>query len=193
MTSPRVPTPESRRGRSLEIQLADRSDGRFADRYLEFAYPALPPFTFSTARVQVPSMGTGHIRILAMRTTLLATSDAALTGLELASLLLRLQVGAANDLIVTSGGNPGNFCSFAILNQGSPDPWFYFASPPRLVAGDTLQATVTNGAFLEAGAAPTLTPEVTLKIMDDAVWRRLYEIELAAELDAAAAYEAEDE
>ena len=193
MTSPRVPTPSSRRGRSLDVQLSDRGDGRFRERYLEFSYPALLPFHFSTQRVQVPSMGAGHVRILAMRTTLLATSDPAPTGLELASLLLRLQVGANTDLIVTSGGNDGNFCSFAILNAGQPDPWFYFASPPRLVAGDTLQATVTNGAFLEAGAAPTMTPEVTLKIMSDHDWRELYTLELAAELDAAAAYEAEDE
>lgn len=190
---PQVPTPSSRRGRSLAVQLDDRSLGRFQDRFLEFNYPALPRFTFNTQRVQVPSMGGRFVRVLALRTTLLHTSDATQTGVELASLLLRVQVGAATDLIVTSGGNQGNFTSFSILNGGEPDPWFYFASPPRLVSGDTLQATVTNGAFVESGAAPTLTPEVTMRIMDDATWRHLYEIELARELDAAAAYEAEDE
>ena len=102
---PQVPRPQSRRGGVLQTQLADRSEGRFTERFLEFAYPLIPRFVSVTQRAAVQSMGSRFVRVLALRATLLATSDAVQTGLELASLLLRLQVGAQTDLIVTSGGN----------------------------------------------------------------------------------------
>jgi hypothetical protein len=190
-----VPRPQSRRGRALASQRRDDNDGRFTERFIEFSYPAIAPLDSNTQRTQIQSMGARFVRILAIRATLLQTSDPLPTGVELATLLLRVQSGASNDLFVGAGVglNTGrivpNVVSFAAICSGSPDPWFWFMSAPRLPAGETLQATVTNGGFNETGAAPTLTPELTFRVMDDKLYKRLYEMELAAELDAAARYE----
>jgi hypothetical protein len=175
---PDVPTRASRRGASVESQRADANDGRFTERFLEFIFPPIPPGTSATVRLAMQSMGGRFTRITGLRGTLLTTS-APEFGLGLANLLLKFQLGAAQDMIVNGQG----FTSLAILCGGSPDPWFHFAAPPRIRTGDTMQATFFNAGFLEGGAAPTLQPEFTIKIIDDEIYRRLYELDLQAELE----------
>ena len=178
---PRVPRPESRRGAAHATQERDRTHGRFTERFLEFSFGPIAPFASQTVKLQVQSMGSRFIRVLALRATLLKSTQV-LHGTELANLLLRFQAGASEDMIVTGQGDPTNACSFAMFSAGDPDPWFYFLSPPMMRAGDTFQATVSNGGFLEGGAAPTLTPELTLKVMDDKLYTRLYVDQLAEEM-----------
>jgi hypothetical protein len=175
--APSVPTPSSRRGRELQVQYADDERGRFTERVFVFPqFSALVPggSTVSGAQqpqtVQIMSNRTSFVRLVALRGVLQNTNDLPLSGLELAQLLLRLQINGEEDL--TTSGQQSNPASFATLFSEQTAPWFWFACPPRLRVGDVLQATVTNNA--DGGSGPTLTPEVACRIVDDEWWRALY-------------------
>jgi hypothetical protein len=176
--APGIPTPGSRRAAALAIQYADDERGRFTERMFEF-----PQFNALVAGgsgvsgatdsqiIEVVSNRTDFVRLVALRGTLQASTLLPLTGLELAQLMLRLQINGEEDL--TTSGVVSNPVSFAALFANSAAPWLWFAAPPRLRVGDILQATVTNIA--PAGEeAPLLTPEVTCRLVDDQWWRALY-------------------
>jgi hypothetical protein len=195
--SPIVPVEATRRGRSHQIQEDDRCEGRFTERFLEFPYPPIPPTPAPGSSVlvknAVQSMGSRFTRVLGVRVTVLA-SNLPPVGLEAAWLYLQLQIGAQEDWITTQGlSRVKNSVSFAALNSGSPDPWFWFASPPRLTTGDTLQATVTNNPPADAGIFPTLTVSVTMKVIDDRLYTDLYALDLAAELEVEEDHDQQDE
>lgn len=192
--SPIVPREATRRGRSHQIQEDDRTAGRFTERFLEFQYDPLPPTGASQLiKNAVQSMGSRYIRMLGVRVTVVG-SNLPLVGLEPAWLYLQLQIGAEEDWITTQGlSRVKNSVSFAALNSGSPDPWFWFASPPRLTTGDTLQATVTNNPPADAGIFPTLIVTVTMKVVDDRLYTDLYALDLAAELEVEEDHDQQDE
>jgi hypothetical protein len=176
--APAVPTPNSRRGRELQIQYADDERGRFTERvFICPQFPALIPGgssvvgAFAAQTVQIMSNRTSFVRLVACRGILQNSNTVPLTGLELAFLALRLQINGEEDL--TTSGQQSNPASFATLFAEQTAPWFWFACPPRLRVGDILQATVTNVAPV-GGASPTLTPEVAFRIVDDEWWRALY-------------------
>jgi hypothetical protein len=175
--APGVPSPTSRRAAALAIQYADDERGRFTERIFEF-----PQFNAlagggaaivaaqDTQQIEITSNRTDFVRLVALRGTLQATSTLPLTGLELAQLMLRLQINGEEDL--TTSGQTSNPVSFAALFANSAAPWLWFAAPPRLRVGDVLQATVTNiGPAIEEHF---LVPEVTCRIVDDQWWRALY-------------------
>ena len=164
---PQVPRPGTTRGRWLARERADDSRGRFHERFLQFNFAPIAPPGFQSIVQPVTSQGARHVRCLKFRGT--TTSNQAFTGLEPGLLALRLQINGDNDLV---GGNANNFASFASLFDEITTPWFTFVSPPLLRTGDLLTATVAN---LNAGeGAPTLTPEVSLVLMDDDLWQELY-------------------
>ena len=176
--APAVPVPNSRRGRELAIQYADDERGRFTERV--FIFPTFSPLApggpsvaaaMQSQTIQIMSNRTSFVRLVALRGILSFTNNLPLTGLELAQLLLRLQINGEEDL--TTSGQQSNPASFATLFANQTAPWFWMACPPRLRVGDILQATVTNNAVAGEGA-PTLTPEVTCRIVDDEWWRALY-------------------
>lgn len=163
-------TPGSHRDLALRMQRADDGSGRFIERYFEFAFQPIVANTSETVRLQIMSLGSRFVRIVAMRGALLSTNKA-FTGMELRQLMLRFQIGAENDLISDGQGN--NVASLAVLFSGNPSPWLWFMSPPRARAGDTFQATITNTDLLENHA--TLGVSLTLRVIDDKVYRELYE------------------
>lgn len=174
--SPAVPTPDSRRGRELQIQYADDERGRFTERvfiFPQFAGLVAGGSTVAGATqqqvIQVMSNRTSFVRLVALRGILANSTTTPLSGLELAALQLRLQINGEEDL--TTSGQQSNPASFATLFAEQTAPWFWFACPPRLRVGDILEATVTNN--LTVGGA-TLTPEVACRIVDDQWWRALY-------------------
>lgn len=177
--APAVPVPGSRRGQEIQIQYADDERGRFTERLFIFPqFAALQPGgptalnSSDTQQVQITSNRTSFVRLVAMRGVLQFSSVLPLTGLEEASLLLRLQINGEEDLI-TSGNQVNNGLSFASLFSADTAPWFWMAAPPRLRTSDILQATITNISVAGEGS-PVLTPELSLRIVDDEWWRALY-------------------
>lgn len=176
--SPAVPTPDSRRGKELQIQYADDERGRFTERV--FIFPTFSPLApgglvvpgaSQSQTVQIMSNRTSFVRLVAVRGILSFTNVLPLTGLELAQLQLRLQINGEEDL--TTSGQQSNPASLATLFAQQTAPWFWFACPPRLRVGDIVQATVTN-TWPAGEGTPTLTPEITLRLVDDEWWRALY-------------------
>lgn len=161
----------------LARQRADEAAGIFTERFQDFPFPAIGPGLFAQPALSpfsVKSMGGRYVRCLAIRGV--TSSEDAATGQELASLRLRLQLNGQNDWI---GGNETNFASFAALFDDDTAPWFWFLSPPLLRSGDDLTLTVQN-----TSADLTLTPEVTLRMIDDELWQELYTRDWRAERSA---------
>jgi hypothetical protein len=174
--APGIPTPGSRRAASLAIQYADDERGRFTERIFEFPQfkPLVPgpaPVSVDQQIVEVVSNRTDFVRLVALRGTLQNSSVLPLSGLELAQMMLRLQINGEEDL--TTSGVITNPVSFAALFANSAAPWLWFSAPPRLRVGDIVMATVSSIVPVGDGA-PTLTPEVTLRLVDDQWWRALY-------------------
>jgi hypothetical protein len=174
--APGVPTPGSRRAASLAIQYADDERGRFTERIFEFPQfkPLVggnPPGNTDSQIIEVVSNRTDFVRLVALRGTLQNATVLPLSGLELAQLMLRLQINGEEDL--TTSGVVTNPSSFAALFANSAAPWLWFSAPPRLRVGDIIQATVTS-IVPESEGATVLTPEVTLRLVDDQWWRALY-------------------
>lgn len=156
-------------------QVADNQRGRFTERIYVFPqFAGLAPGGPSSATsvqsqtIEVTSNRCPFVRLVACRGILQASDTLPLTGLETANLLLSLSINGEEDL--TTQGTTGGPASFASLFSSSAAPWLWFAAPPRLRNGDTVQATVTNN-FAEG---PTLTPEIVLRLVDDEWWQALY-------------------
>ena len=176
--APAVPVPDSRRGRELAVEYADDERGRFTERV--FVCPPFSPLTpggptVATATqmqtVKVTSNRTSFVRLVAMRGVLFNSDVLPLTGLELAQLKLRVQINGEEDF--STSGDSSLPTSFAILFADVDAPWFWWACPPRLRSSDNIEVTVTNFAPAVEGA-PTLTPEVAFRLVDDEWWRALY-------------------
>jgi hypothetical protein len=173
-----VPTPGSRRARMLAMQYADDERGRLTERIFKFPqFPGLSPGgptaadSVATSTIQVQSNRSSFSRMVALRGVLQFSDTTPLTGLETANLQLRLQINGEEDL--TTSGQVSGTASFAALFSEDSAPWLWFAAPPRLRAGDELQLTVTN-VFPDVEGAPTLVPEVCVRLVDDEWWRILY-------------------
>lgn len=172
---PEVPRPRTRRGRWLARQRIDQAQGLFSERSLQFNFGPIEPGATAQLVLTVTSQGGRFVRCIAMRGT--TSSDVTpTTGLELASLELRLQLNGDNDLV---GGNDTNAAALASLFDDASSPWFWWFSPPLLRAGDLLTATITNTNGEEG--APTLTPELGLRLIDDELWQELYTREWLSE------------
>jgi len=176
--APAVPVPTSARARMLMLQYADDERGRFTERIFEFPQFAdlttggfSTPSANDTQQIEVTGNRTSFLRLVALRAVLQNSNQTPLSGLETAQLLLRLQVNGEEDF--TTGGNVSAPSSFAMLFSDVAAPWFWFACPPRLRVGDTVQATVTSIAAGGEGA-PILTPEVAVRLVDDEWWQVLY-------------------
>lgn len=176
--APAVPVPGSRRARLLDIQYADDERGRFTERV--FVFPAFSgliaggmsvPGAQASTQVQVMSSRSSFVRMVALRAVLTSTSVLPLTGLELAQLTLAFSINGEEDL--TTGGELETPATLATLFANQTAPWFWFACPPRLRAGDMLQATVTNTAPAGEGS-PVFGVEVTARLVDDEWWMALY-------------------
>jgi hypothetical protein len=176
--APAVPVPTSRRGREIAMQYADDERGRFTERV--FVFPTFDPLVPGGSQtvgaeesqtVQVMSNRTSFVRLVALRGILKFSNKLPLTGLELANLELRLQINGEEDL--TTSGQQVNPASFATLFSQQTAPWFWMACPPRLRVGDILQATVTN-TYPVSELSPNLTPEVSVRLVDDEWWMALY-------------------
>jgi hypothetical protein len=180
--SPRVPRPWSRRGQDVASQRIDDAAGRFNERFLVMDFPATPPA--QTLQQAIMSLGGPFVRILGIRGTLLESTVTPL-GVELANLRIRVQLNGENDLI--TGGDPGpgsGFSSFATLFGDPASPWYWFAAPPRVRAGDTLTVTVFSQLFIGEGT-PFLRTEFGVCVQDDDVYQELYARELESlEYDA---------
>jgi hypothetical protein len=162
----------------LAMQYADDERGRLTERIFEFPqFPALAPggptaagSSFSQS-IRVTSNRGSFLRWVATRGVVQFSTVLPLTGLEAANLMLRVQVNGQEDL--TTAGQLSSPSSFAALFSEIAAPWLWMAAPPRLRVGDELLVTVTN-IWPATGSPPTLTPEVTLRLVDDEWWRILY-------------------
>jgi hypothetical protein len=175
--APALPVPDSARAMMLQKQYADDERGRFTERvFVMPPFPALTPGgstvpgAVSTQSFQVTSNRTSFVRLVAARGVLINSSQA-LTGLEPGFLSLSLSINGEEEM--TTGGNVGRPASFATLFSDEAAPWFWFAAPPRLRVGDTMQATVINNVA-EGEGSPNLTPEVAVRLVDDEWWQALY-------------------
>jgi len=184
---PGAPVPATSRAALLARQRAEEG-AHFKERVLEFpAFTTISPGApSSTVRTAVPSNGGRFVRLVAMRGVIQSTNTPPVTGLEPAGVLLRLVLNGTDDLIRSElgGSNSASFDMLFSHTNGvyiipaqldatlTSDPWFWFAAPPRLRAGDLLQATVSNIATFEGG--PSLLPELALRIVDAAWWERFY-------------------
>lgn len=160
-----------RDARDLSVQYSDDERGRFTERIFAFPqFAALPAVGGTDSQtIQVTSVRSSFVRLVALRGVLQMSSILPLTGLERAALMLRVQIDGEEDL--TTSGTTSNPASFAALFADSSAPWLWFAAPPRLRVGDIIQATVTNNSLL---AGPALTPEVVCRLVDDEWWQSLY-------------------
>lgn len=173
--APGIAPPGTSRAELLAQQVADNERGRFTERI--FVFPQFAALTAGgpsvagaqqTQQIQVTTNRSSFVRLVAARGVVQFSDTLPLTGLEAANLLLKLSINGEEDL--TTSGIVGGSASFANLFSSSAAPWFWFASPPRLRNGDTVQATVINN-FVEGA---TLTPEVSLRLVDDEWWQVLY-------------------
>jgi hypothetical protein len=168
---PRVPRPGSRRGREHAQQRNDvNTDGYFVERFFSFPFGNLAPGASQEVNLRIMSMGSRYIVCPAIRGSLAFSNRTTLNGFELASLQLRLVLNALDDWI--SDGEGGNTASLGLLFARQPSPWFWFAHPHRLRAGDNLIATLTNTSSGET--APTLRAELVLRLMDADIYWDLY-------------------
>jgi hypothetical protein len=175
-----VPRPGSRRGDELAGQRVYQRRGLFRDRLIVFPFTTIAGGTTQTQKLTITSMGSiggvagggpSYVRLLALRGTVVDGVDVTpdLIPILLGQLRLRLTLNAAQDFV---GGNPpDNTASFASLFSIRAAPWFFFDSPPRCRAGDTLQASIRNE--LE-GDGSAMRPEFSIRVMDDALWTKLY-------------------
>jgi hypothetical protein len=173
-----VPRPGSRRARLLAMQYADDERGRLTERIFVFPqFNALQPggapvpAASQQQTIMVTSNRSSFVRFVAVRGVVQNSSVLPLTGLEAATLSLRLQINGEEDL--TTAGQVSGQASFATMFSDNAAPWFWLAAPPRLRAGDEILVTVTNISPVVEGA-PVLTPEVALRLVDDEWWRILY-------------------
>lgn len=163
-----------RRARARARQNRDTSRGHFFDRIFELPFGTIPGGGTQTVVQPFTSMGGRHVRVVAMRGSF--RQNSAVAGIELANIRLRLVLNGQSDF---AGGDEDNATSFAMLFADQDDPWYWYASPPRMRTGDLLAATVTYKPSGEG--VPSIIPELALRIMDDALWERLY---VADALDA---------
>jgi hypothetical protein len=176
--APAVPVPTSSRGRELAVQYADDERGRFTERV--FVCPPFSPLApggptvpaaVQMQTVKITSNRTSFGRLVAMRGVLFNSDTLPLSGLELAFLKIRVQINGEEDF--STSGDASNPASFSMLFANVDAPWFWWACPPRVRTGDNIEVTVTN--FSPTGDdAPTLTPEVAFRIVDEVWWRALY-------------------
>ena len=162
-----VPVPTSRRGLELAQQRRDDAAGRFAERIFELQFGPIAGDGRKQIIQPFNSLGGRFVRLVAMRGAYLqaGTPDV----FALSHLRLRMQLNGQSDFI---GSNGSNQASFAMLFADESDPWYWFVSPPRIRTGDLLTLTCDN-TFAGEGA-PTLTPEVALRLIDDDLWTLLY-------------------
>jgi hypothetical protein len=190
---PPAPRPGSRRGREHATQRNDANTDRFVERFFEFPFPVIDPGSSATRVLDVMSMGSRYIVIPAIRGTLQMTGRIGFgppTGLEAAHLFLRLTLNGVDDWIEDGrGGNAASLqalfaCQNTVKNTvglpalqlppPSSAPWFWFAHPHRLRAGDNLQATITNTFPEISELSPSLRPQLTLRFCDADIYWDLY-------------------
>lgn len=175
--APGIADARSAAASDIALDAAENERGRFTERVFVFPqFPALAPGgavvagAQSSQQVLVTTNRSNLLRLVACRGILSTSDTLPLTGLETAQLQLSLAINGLEEL--TTNGSTGGPASFATLFASNVAPWFWFAAPPLLRNGDTIQATVTNNASAEGGA--TLTPEVSLRLVDDEWWQALY-------------------
>jgi hypothetical protein len=175
VTVPQVPRPHSRRGRWLARQRADDAVGRFSERTTVYRFDPIDAGASAELTVDVTSMGGRYVRLLAMRGVVAISSEAP-SPFDLRALSIRVQLNGQADMIT---GDEVNSCSMAVLFAQKRAPWLWFASPPLMRAGDLLKITATNGYAGEG--APTLTPELCFRVIDDELWQELFTRDLSAD------------
>jgi hypothetical protein len=168
-----VPRPHSRRGRWLARQRADDAAGRFNERAFVFQIPAIAGGDSGEVIIPITSQGGKYVRLLSMRGVVV--SSASPSPFDATAASLQLQLNGQADMIV--GGESENACSFAMLFSDRRAPWLWFQSPPLMRTGDMLRLVVRNG--YEGESPPTLTPEVTFRIIDDDLWQELFTRDLS--------------
>jgi len=170
---PEVPTPASRRGRDLASQRADDARGRFYEKLHTYDFGAVGAGAKVDARLQVPSLGGRFVRLVAWR------GDTENGGPSYLGRLVRVGLMVNAEHLIA--GAPANNASFATLFGYDPkkSPWFWFASPPRLRAGDTLVARITN-----ANDSATVIPNVALRLVDEDWWFDAYASDRDNDLEA---------
>lgn len=153
---------------------AENDRGLFTERVFTFGQwdPLAPGGPTSATSTQSKTLNittnrSSILRLVAFR-GILQFADAELTGFETPNLLVSLAINGQEEL--TSEGGSGGPVSIASLCASNVAPWFWFALPPILRNGDTMQCTVTNN--LAEGA--NLTPEISLRLCDDEWWQVLY-------------------
>lgn len=173
---PEVPRPATRRGRDLAQQRLDASRGRWNERILPMVFGRLTGVApQQTVQTPIQSLGSRYVRMLGFRGVLVA-DNSSLLGVELASLRLQLLVNGQENLISSENANTA---SFAALFSDDSAPWYWFAAPPRMRTGDVLTATIIMVLALGEGT-PQLTPELDFMMMDDEIFRELYDRQEAA-------------
>jgi hypothetical protein len=145
------------------------TDGYFVERVFSYPFGPIAPGDSAEVNMRIMSLGSRYVVCPAMRGSL-GFSSRTLTGLELGQLELQLKLNALDDWI--TDGEGGNTASLGLLFARQPSPWFWFAHPHRLRTGDNLIATITNTA--EGETAPTLRPELLLRLMDADIYWDLY-------------------
>lgn len=166
--------PNSQAGRIARLA-AENDRGRFTERI--FVFPQFDPLeaggptnaaSVQSKTINITTNRSPILRLVAFRGILQFSDTLPLNGLETANLLVSLSINGEEEL--TTEGGSGGPVSIASLCSSNVAPWFFFAAPPVLRNGDTMQVTVTNN--FEEGA--TLTPEISLRLVDDEWWQALY-------------------
>jgi hypothetical protein len=141
---------------------------RFFERL--FVFPQFAALSAATPQdsqsIDIKSNGDSFVRLVAMRGCM--TSNAPLTGQELAQLFLTLSIDGLEDF--TTSGQRQNPASFEIMFSESAAPWMWLAAPPLLRVGETISATIRTTVSGEVA----LTPQFAVRLVDDNVWCELY-------------------
>lgn len=174
------PSEDAKRARDEMVQRYTLARGRFFERV--FTFPNLQAISAAgsplpnntVGRVDVKSNGGSFVRCVAMRGTAVRSDGAGLSaGLELAQLFLLLSVDGVEDF--TTSGQATQPVSYETLFSEAAAPWFWFAAPPLLRVSETLSATISTTFQATSGETQvTLTPQLTLRLIDDDAWCALY-------------------
>lgn len=170
--APNLPPLEGgKRARDEAIERYALARGRFSERL--FVFPQFqtlftPAKLSDTQQIDVKSNGDSFVRLVAMR-GVINVIGALPNGNEAANTFLQLGIDGLEDLMTS--GKQAQPASFAVLFADESAPWFWFAAPPLLRVGETLQAQIN---VTQVPAEVAWQPELALRLVDDEVWCQLY-------------------
>jgi hypothetical protein len=166
--APGVPT-RGARGPDLG---EDDGRGRFTERV--FVFPPFPDISPNgdeqSSQIEVTANRGKKMRMVGLRAVITKASNP--TTFDAALMKLRLQINGNEDF--TTSGQRVQPVSFAILFANIAAPWWWYAAPPQLKAGDQLQVTITNTSPPAGESSNIMNAEIGVRLVDEAYWLALY-------------------